>query len=161
MRYAVLEVQEGDGMRTKVLYGLLLVVLCGLVGCASGPRYGAVAATIPSIEDNRGRIYFYRSRTMFGAAVQADIRLNGEVVGKSIPGGFFYVDTPPGDYTVSCATKAKRTVTFTLATGETRYVRTHVAMGLFVGRLHPIVEDEMHAHKTLVKASYIGQQSTN
>ncbi len=49
-----------------------------------------MASSIPSLQIGRGRVYFLRSASMFGAAIQPDIRLNNEVVGESKPGGFFF-----------------------------------------------------------------------
>ena len=95
---------------------------------------------------------------MGGAAIQPNIRLNDEIVGKSVPGGFFFVDRPPGDYEVRCATEVKRTMTFTLAAGEKRYVRTKVVFGVLAGRVYPILEDEDQALETLTKSSYIGDK---
>jgi hypothetical protein len=45
---------------------------------------------------------------VLGAAVQRAVKLNGEVVGKAVPQGFFYVDRPPGDYTVTTATEVEK-----------------------------------------------------
>ena len=70
---------------------LTALVLAGafLAGCASGPTYSEVSSKILPIPAAEGRIYFFRSSSMLGAAVQPDVRLDGEVVGTSKPGGFF------------------------------------------------------------------------
>jgi hypothetical protein len=65
---------------------------------------------------------------------QPPIVLNGDVIGKAIPGGFFFIDRPSGKYTVGIrehllfgayAEKIQASIekTFTLATGETKYIR--------------------------------------
>lgn len=118
----------------KVLLSLLMLAV--LVGCAAtGPLYKEVASAIPPVPPSKGRIYFMRADTMLGAAVTADIRLNGNVVGKSERGSFFYVDQDPGKCTVATSTETEKLLTFVLGRGETKYVRTRVSMGLLVGRI--------------------------
>jgi Protein of unknown function (DUF2846) len=75
-----------------------------------------------------GRIYFYRT-ALIGAAVQPDVKLNGEVVGKAVPNGFFYADRPAGNYQVATETEVERKLTFTLERGQVRYARLNISMG--------------------------------
>src|ERR1700686_5101650 len=79
-----------------------------LAACASGPKYSDVKSSIPPLSSDQGRVYFYRSNSMMGSAIQPSIMLNGEKVGDSKPGGFFYVDRPPGNYEVVCGTEVER-----------------------------------------------------
>ncbi|VWD50728.1 P lipoprotein [Burkholderia lata] len=122
-----------------------------LAACASGPGYVDVAASIPQLNANLGRIYFLRSASPLGAAIQPDIRLNGQVVGQSKPGGFFFVDESPGSYTVVTTTEVDRKITFDVEAGQTRYVRTSVGFGFLVGHVTPslvpsdIAETEIRA----------------
>jgi hypothetical protein len=129
-------------------------------GCASGPEFKDVASSIPTIKESQGRIYFYRSNSLFGAALQPDINLNDQVVGKSKPGGFFYVDEPAGDYVVSTTTETKKTLSFKLEAGETKYVKTSVGLGLLVGRIIPSLESTEEANKDLEGLHYIGTPTT-
>ncbi|MCG3173240.1 MAG: hypothetical protein GMKNLPBB_01418 [Myxococcota bacterium] len=146
-------------MTTRLLTGLLVTVLTGLfLGCASGTKYDQAITQLATMPANQGRIMFYREGSPVGAAIQPDIRLNGEKVGKSVPGGFFYVDRPAGDYNVACSTEVDKELTFALSAGETRYVRTKITMGVMVGHVHPILEDREKAMRILVKCSYIGTQ---
>jgi len=116
---------------------LALFVVVVLAGCAAeGPLHKEVAASIPTIPAGKGRIYFYRADTMMGAAVTSDITFNGRVVGKSERGSFFFVDENPGSCKASASTEVERAVTFTLAAGETKYVKSSISMGLMVGRVN-------------------------
>lgn len=54
-----------------------------------------------------GRIYFFHLDTFGGATIQPEIKLNDKVVGRSVPGGFFFVDEEPGECTVSTSTEVK------------------------------------------------------
>ncbi len=78
---------------------------------------------------------------MGGAAIQPNIMLNGEKVGDSKPGGFFYVDRAPGNYEVVCGTEVDRKATFVLASGQERYIKTTISMGLMVGHVTPELVD--------------------
>ncbi|HWP20106.1 MAG TPA: DUF2846 domain-containing protein [Burkholderiaceae bacterium] len=132
-------------------------VVALLSACASGPKMADVQSSIPTLKQGQGRIYFYRSNSMVGAAMQPDVVLNGQVVGKSKPGGFFFVDQPPGAMQVSTSTEVEKKLTFTLAAGEVRYVKTTIGMGLLVGRVYPELVDKPVGEKEIQEMSYIGQ----
>lgn len=143
-------------MKTRlVMTALALGLAMTMVGCASGVKYDKFA--MPALEEGKGRIVCYRSSSPVGAAVQPSVRLNNVKVGKSAPGGFFFVDMPPGNYEVSCSTESESSLKFTLPAGETRYVCTHIEMGMWVGHVIPTLEDEAKAKKTLRGCSYTGE----
>jgi len=91
-----------------------------------------------------------------GAALQPDIRLDGEVVGSSKPGGFFYVDRPAGSYTAAAATETEKTITFDLAAGETKYLRTSPSFGVIVGHISFDIEDPGKAMAEIQTLSLTG-----
>lgn len=136
------------------VFALLMAAL--LTACASGPKMAEVSSSIPPLKPNEGRIYFYRSSSMMGAAIQPSIQLNGKVVGESKPGGSFFVTTAPGPMEVSTSTEVEKKLTFTLEPGQTRYVRTKVGFGVMVGRVYPELVDPAEGQKELADTSYIG-----
>lgn len=116
-------------------WGALLALVLALAGCAaSGPKYAEVEASMPSLRAGQGRIVFFRTSGA-GPAVRPDIRLNGEVVGTSEPGSFFFVDRPAGRYTASARTEVESSVEVLVRDGEVSYVESSITLGLFVG--HP------------------------
>lgn len=123
---------------------------------ASGPKLAEVRSSMPQLKPDQGRIYFYRSSSLLGAAMQPSIMLNGRTVGESKPGGFFFVDDAAGSKEVSTSTEVERKLTFTLERGQTRYVRTAVGMGIAVGRVYPELVDNATGEKELQETSYIG-----
>lgn len=125
-----------------------------LAGCASGPKYSVVVSGLPALAPSKGRIFFYRPSAM-GAAVQPDIKLNGEKVGTAKPGGFYFVDRDAGNHTVSAATETEKRLTFALEPGQIRYVRLKMQMGILVGRVVPELVDGSDAVKELEGLSYI------
>lgn len=142
----------------NLIIRVLSLVLAGAMfsGCAGGPKFGEVRAQLPQLAQSKGRIFFYRDRSPFGSAMQPQIVLNDEVVGKSQPGGFFIVDRPAGDYSVTCSTEVTKKLTFTLAANEKKYIRTRVNLGVLVGHVEPSLESEEEAIKTLEATSYTG-----
>ena len=108
----------------------------------------------------KGRIYFYRDDSLAGGAIQPDIKLNGVAVGESEPGGFFYVDQDPGNCSVSTTTEVERTLEFTLAAHEVKYVRTYVSMGFFAGHVIPELVGSADAEKALTDLSFAGKYDT-
>lgn len=86
------------------------------------------------------------------------MKLNGEVIGKAVPNGFFYIDRPPGDYEMMTSTEVDRSLSFTLDQGQTRYVKLNISVGFFVGHVYPeLVESEIGA-KEIQECSYIGDK---
>ena len=134
---------------------ILGICLSTLVGCVNPPKYSEAVSTFPQLAAGQGRIYFYRDPMPLGVEVQPEIKLNGAKVGNSIPAKFFYVDRPAGNYIVSCATEAEHKLSLSLDGGETKYVRTEINMGLFIGQVKPLLEDRTQAEKTLKDCSYV------
>lgn len=109
-----------------------------LAGCA-GPRYAEVASRIPELEPMDGRIYFYQPMTSTGAKIaQPAILVDGQKVGRSRPGRFFFVDRAPGELaimTVADHKARKEPLKVPLAAGKTQYVRVDISGGRQVLRL--------------------------
>lgn len=136
---------------------LIAVMLFLGVGCAAtGPKYSDIASTIPSLSGNKGRIFFFRPDTMLGAAITSDIRLNGKVVGRSERGSFFFADEAPGNMTVMTSTEVEKQLTFKLAAGETKYVRTTVSFGVLVGRINSALVNGSEAKAEIEGLAYTG-----
>jgi hypothetical protein len=103
---------------SRIISVVILVTMAA--GCAIGPSYSKVSSTFPQPAPGTGRIYFYRDHSPFGSAVITPVTLNGEHVGNSQPGGFFYVDRPVGSYVVSCSTEVTHQVSLELGGGDSR-----------------------------------------
>ena len=136
----------------------VLVSVALLAACASGPKYSDVKSSIPPLSSTQGRIYFYRSNSMMGSAIQPSIMLNGEKVGDSKPGGFFYVDRPPGKYEVACGTEVERKASFVLDAGQQRYIKTTISMGVLVGHVTPELVDPAEGMVAIQSLHYAPQK---
>lgn len=147
-------------MRIRAGTVMAIVASALLAGCAtSGPKFSEMTTTVTPTNPDMGRIYFYRTTTL-GAAVQPSVRLNGEGVGKAVPNGFFYVDSPPGNYQVATETEVERKLTFTLEAGQVRYVRLNISMGFFVGHVYGELVDEAKGLKEIADLHYTGGPRT-
>ena len=134
----------------------LIAIAAVITGCATGPKFADTASSMPAIKAGDGRVFFYRSNSMLGAAIQPDVRLNGEVVGPSKPGGFFYVDRPAGAYSAATSTETEKTVTLQLDAGESKYIKMTRGFGVVVGRMIMSVEPAQTARTELASMSYVG-----
>lgn len=143
-------------MKRLLSFMALALVVVAASGCASGPGFKSVSASFPPVATGNSRIFFYRTALM-GAAVQPDVKLNGEKVGSAVPGGFFYVDRPPGDYEVTTTTELKKALTFHLDPGQVRYVRLNISMGFMVGHVYPELIDEPEAKGELDKTKSVAK----
>lgn len=112
-----------------------VLTLLVLAGCATGPKYSEMKSTIPVLRSDQGRVFVYRDSS-FGAAITPSVAINGQIVGVSRANGFFYADLPAGNYRMSAETEVERSLTFTLAAREVRYVRASISFGLIAGRIN-------------------------
>jgi hypothetical protein len=140
----------------KISFILLIVPLLFIVlsGCATGPKYTEVESSFDALEPGKGRIFIYRPSS-FGAAIQPKVRLDGEVVGKAKPHGFFFIDKAPGEYEIVTSTEVERSLSLTLDEGETRYVRLSVSMGFMVGHVYPELVEPSMALEEIQALSYM------
>jgi hypothetical protein len=135
----------------------ILVVSFLLGACAtSGPKFHELAPSISNVAPDIGRIFLYR-KSILGAAVQPEVKLNGEVIGKAVPNGFFYVDKKPGSYEIMTSTEVNRKLSLTLDDGQTRYVRLNISIGFFVGHVYPELVDSEAGKREIQDCRYIGQ----
>jgi hypothetical protein len=147
---------ETGHMRSKI--GALPLLLVGffLSGCASPRGLDEPPEQIPALKPGYGRVYFIRPSELAGSAIQPEVRMNNEVVGRSVPGGFSYVDRPPGKYAVTTTTEVENAVTFQLAAGETKYIKTAVTPGILVGHVTPTLEFPEQGQSDISRLRYVG-----
>jgi len=142
----------------KTLFKLFFLFAAVIIfsSCAtSGPKYVELYSSIPVVPDT-GRIFLYRESSL-GAAIQPDVKINGEVVGSSIPYGFFYVNRSPGVYEIMTSTEVDRKLSLTLDKGQTRFVRLNISMGFFAGHVYPELVDQAIGEKEIQECRYTGK----
>ena len=141
-------------MKILAKISFVLIVILFLGGCATkGPSFSELEPSINKLPSNTGRIYLYRT-TVLGAALQPKVKINNEVVGKSIARGFFYVDKEPGNYEIMTSTEVDRKLSLVLEEGQTRYVRFGVSMGFFVGHVYPELVSSKEGRQEIQECKY-------
>ena len=143
----------------KVIKQIILFSIMGMLmmSCAtSGPMYSEMVDSTPQITSANGRVYIYRTSAL-GAAIQPAVELDGGVVGKAVPMGFFFVDCAAGNHRIATSTEVERELTFSLDEGQTRYVRLDVSMGFFVGHVYPNLVEQEKAISEIESCHYIGE----
>lgn len=123
---------------------------------SSHQTYATLHASEPPLDPANGRIYLYREGGIMGAAVQPAIRVNGEKVGESSPGDYFYIDRPAGTYSISTKTEKSEELSVPLEAGQSVYVKTEVSMGFFVGHVIPSIIDAATAADEIKDCDYDG-----
>lgn len=134
---------------------LFFLMCAALTGCASGPKYAEIERSIPQLQPEMGRIYFYRSSAI-GAMIKPDILLNGQIVGEMVPLGFFYVDRAPGTYVATAKTESEASLQIPLEANQTRYVRGAISIGILVGRPQLNLVDGIEGLQEVKELSYVG-----
>ena len=110
--------------------------LCLMVsGCATGPTLQQSQASVPQLSPDRGRIFFYRTNSYFGSAIQPYVKLDGVAIGDSVPGGVLYCDVVPGRHIASVSTEVDRTVDFNVVAGQATYVKMDWGVGFIMARI--------------------------
>lgn len=124
-----------------------------LAGCATGPKYSEMKGSIPPLRSDQGRVFVYRDSS-FGAAISPSVAINGKIVGVSRANGFFYTDLPAGNYRMSAETEVERSLTFTLATGEIKYVKASISFGIIAGRINFDLVNQAAGEEALLGLAY-------
>jgi hypothetical protein len=107
-------------------------------------------ADVPPLSEDKGRIYFYTLPKLWQVSLFAQVRLEGEPIGKPIPGRFFFRDVDPGTYEFTIRTEVLRKCVLSISAGETRSIRISAGIGWLTGRFRL----ELVAAETAQKEMY-------
>ena len=133
-----------------------LLVLLSISGCASDPMFDEFARSMPPVPADDGRIYIYRITTV-GDVIRPSVRIDGEPVARTIPNGFFYVDLPAGEYEISAARNTENVLPVRLETGDEKYVRLDVTIGIASWLITPMLVSADVANKEMKNTAYTGE----
>lgn len=115
------------------------VAISMLSGCASVPMESAEKTNLakqfnPPKEGTAG-IYVFRKDTAVGAALKKDVWIDGDCVGETAKGVFFYHEVA-GDQEHKVSTESEfspNDLIMNTKTGELYFVQQYIKMGAFVG----------------------------
>ncbi|MFA0147269.1 DUF2846 domain-containing protein [Vibrio lentus] len=124
-------------MKNKVF--LCSALLLALSGCASVPTVDSSvsdqAKTFPAPKEGNTGIYIYREDTFVGGALKKYVYVDGECVGETAPGVFFYHEVKGNEeHVVSTESEfSENHVSLFTAEGRNYFVNQYIKMGVFVG----------------------------
>jgi hypothetical protein len=128
----------------RAFAGLLAVSLALLSGCASipeaSPELDRQAKTF-SAPSRKAGVYIYRNEH-FGAAIQAQLLLDGNYLGHTGAMTYYYVEVPAGRHTITGKAENESVVTFDAVNGRLYYVWQEIKLGLMTMRNELKLVDE-------------------
>lgn len=142
-------------IKTIVVLSLLAI----MTGCASvnmAPEQESNQAkefNIPA--DGKAGIYVFRKNSPVGAALRKDIWINGECVGESARGVFFYHQVDGGEEH-EIATESEfspNTMTLFTEAGNNYFVEQYIRLGAFVGGANLRQHDEASGRREVSELS--------
>jgi uncharacterized protein DUF2846 len=126
-------------MRWRVRSLLLLVTLFAS-GCASGPTFDQVSASLPPPPAGTARIFVYRDIGSYQELSWVPVFFNGGDIGAVGPGKVLMRDVVPGTYTISAKSEGlwpDQDKTVIVAPGQTIYAKIEVVRSLDPTRDRP------------------------
>ncbi len=106
------------------LRGPAIALLLAAASCAQPPPTSSVA--IPPIPPGAARLWFYRDYEPSETLARPYVRLNEQVFGISEPGGAFYRDVAPANYSITVDSAGRDVNQFAeidLAAGQEAYAK--------------------------------------
>lgn len=125
-----------------------------LAACATGPTYRDTASHIAPPAPGEGRVVFYRPSRGTAFASEPVIRIDLQPVGKTVAGGFFFIDRPAGEHVAAMDNEPLRRIRFTLRAGETSYLRVEPDVGDIVYRFNLVPAAPAQAQTELADLRY-------
>ncbi len=104
-----------------------------------------------AISTGMGRVVFYRTSKMGGAAIPVNVSHASGVIGTLRNGSTFSRDFEPGLHTFWVKVIAEDSVTVNVEAGKTSFVRGTTSMGVVVARPKLTLVDESEARAALAK----------
>lgn len=144
-------------MSNKILLPLLLAL--GFVGCASVPKVDLTTTqqqrTIQTPQAGNAGIFVYRSNNVIGSALKKDIWIDGECLGETARGVYFYKEVEGGKpHTVSTESEfSPNHLNVTTQSGKNYYVQQYIKPGVFVGGANLKLVDETEGKTAVEKYS--------
>ena len=124
-------------MKNKVI--LCSALLLGLSGCASVPTADSTvsnqAKSFEAPQKGSYGIYVYREDAFVGAALKKYVYVDGECIGETAPGIFFYHEVEGNkEHQVSTESEfSENHLTIYTEEGRNYFVNQYIKMGVFVG----------------------------
>ncbi len=110
----------------------------------------ATSAHVVPSTDGETRLVLYRT-SFAGLAVQPRLLVDGQDAAKCAPGRATTLKVTPGTHTVAGQTLKEKSLTVSIAEGETAYVKCSISIGLLVGGVKLVSVDAAEAAPKVAK----------
>jgi hypothetical protein len=146
-------------MKTKKL--ICAILSAGLLSaCASGSSLSDSAVSIEPPAPGMTRITVYRD-SIFGAAIQPAVRVNGTETGRCQPNGVFYVDVPDGTHEVIAQGETTSRVVIDTDLYDQAYIKCSIGMGIIGGRPQLVPVDAATGGRDVQDLVFTGNYTVN
>jgi len=138
-----------------VLFHVVVFLLGSATAMPQQVTYDEVNNILPHLDEKQGRIYFYRtsSKPLKNDNISPPgVWLNHQIVGRSISGGFFFVDVCVGEHIVDISNSGEL-IKLNLSPGEIAYVE---AVEHSFKDVRPFLVDSEFTLKKIKKSRYTG-----
>ncbi|WP_419903720.1 DUF2846 domain-containing protein [Kiloniella sp.] len=96
-----------------------------LMACGVDKKARPITGSLPQVSENNSRLYFYRSKIPFLAAIEPEFLVDGKSVGKAVMNQVIYRDALPGNYEIKISSDMENSINLVLSPGETRYIKAY------------------------------------
>lgn len=140
-------------MKTTVTITLFAL----MTGCASvnmaPQQQSTVAKQFAVPDEGMSGVYVFRKNSPAGAALKKDIWINGECLGESARGVFFYRQVEGGrEHEIATESEfSPNVINLTAEAGRNYYIEQYIKMGVFVGGAHLRQHDEASGQREISK----------
>lgn len=124
-------------MFKKIRIVLLLSLAAVISGCATVPMapqtHDELRKRFDPPSSGMAGVYVYRNSSL-GRALKKTLSLDGEVIGETANGVYFYQEVEPGSHVISTESEfGDNTLRFDAGAGSHYFFQQHLRMGVFVG----------------------------
>ena len=140
-------------MTIKLVFPLLITSL--FVGCASVPKVDQQLSQntneLTAPQEGKAGLYVYRSNNIVGSALKKDIWVDGECLGKSARGVFFYKEVEGNkNHTVSTESEfSPNHLKIEVQSGKNYFIQQYIKPGVFVGGANLKLVDDVQGKKAI------------
>ncbi|MBJ9704998.1 DUF2846 domain-containing protein [Acinetobacter calcoaceticus] len=139
----------------NIKYWLPILVSTAFVGCASvpqaNPQLAQQAKQLTEPTNGNAAIYVYRSNNVVGSALKKDVWVDGECLGETARGIFFYKEVSGNqEHTVSTESEfSPNHLKFKTEAGKNYFVQQYIKPGVFVGGANLKLVDDTQGQKAI------------
>lgn len=139
----------------KFKYWLPLLMSIAFVGCASvpqaNPQLAQQAKQLTTPTNGNAVIYVYRSNNVVGSALKKDVWVDGECLGETARGIFFYKEVSGNqEHIVSTESEfSPNHLKFKTEAGKNYFVQQYIKPGVFVGGSNLKLVDDTQGQKAI------------